>query len=42
MSNKYSHLRINMESGKEKQTMISLPSYEMYQAELLDRLLLAT
>jgi len=34
-------LRINMESGKEKETMISLPSYEMYQAELLDRMLLS-
>ena len=30
-----------MESGKEHQTMISLPSYEMYQAELLDRMLLS-
>ena len=41
MASKYSQLRINMESGREHQTMISLPSYEMYQAELLDRLLLS-
>ena len=30
-----------MDSGKIKETKISLPSYEMYQAELLDRLLLS-
>lgn len=34
-------LRINMESGQVKETKISLPSYEMYQAELLDRMLLS-
>lgn len=36
-----SRLKINMESGQLKQTNINLPSYEMYQAELLDRLLLS-
>lgn len=34
-------LRINLESGKEKETKINLPSYEMYQTELLDRMLLS-
>lgn len=34
-------LKIRTESGFIKETKISLPSYEMYQAELLDRMLLS-
>ena len=34
-------LKIRLEPGAAKQTKISIPSYEMYQAELLDRMLLA-
>ncbi len=34
-------VQIRVESGKPKQTDIRIPSYEMYQAELLDRLLLS-
>lgn len=34
-------LKINSESGHMKVTDISLCSYEMYQAELLDRMLLS-
>ena len=34
-------LKIRLESGEAKQTKISLCSYEMYQAELLDRMLLS-
>lgn len=34
-------LRINTEAGRIKETKISLPSYEMFQAELLDRMLLS-
>ena len=34
-------LKINSESGHMKETNISLPSYEMYQSELLDRMLLS-
>ena len=40
-NNVKNRLRINMESGHFKETNISLPSYEMYQAELLDRMLLS-
>ena len=36
-----SRMKIHMESGRLHETKISLPSYEMYQAELLDRLLLS-
>ena len=41
MSQRRNRLQIKMESGKEHETKISLPSYEMYQTELLDRLLLS-
>ena len=34
-------IKIHAESGQLKETNISLPSYEMYQAELLDRMLLS-
>ena len=34
-------LQIRLEPGAAKQTKINIPSYEMYQAELLDRMLLS-
>ena len=34
-------LKIRLESGEAKQTKINISSYEMYQAELLDRMLLS-
>ena len=34
-------LKIRLDPGSCKQTKINIPSYEMYQAELLDRMLLS-
>ena len=34
-------LKIHMDTGNLKETKISLPSYEMYQGELLDRMIIS-
>jgi len=34
-------LQIHMDTGQLKETKISLPSYEMFQGELLDRMLIS-
>ena len=34
-------IQIHMDTGQLKETKISMPSYEMYQGELLDRMLIS-